>query len=213
MSKLAIKKQPVTLFQEYGYVRTTGDSYVVHTDAAVYAAMRAPSCLLEPVIGDKVLLVTDTDNGVYILAVLERVDQEAAQLTLPGNTQIKSGKLQISAREGISLETASEMSLLATQMKVSALQADVAINNVSMVGKLWRACVDQFKLVGRSVDLVLERSHQRLTRSYRHVQETDHVIAGQIDYQAEATLALHSKYTLMTADELVKVDADQIHMG
>jgi hypothetical protein len=45
------------------------------------------------------------------------------------------------------------------------------------------------------------------------VAETDHVSAGQIDYEAESTLSLHSKYTLMTAEELVKVDADQIHMG
>jgi len=39
------------------------------------------------------------------------------------------------------------------------------------------------------------------------------VRAGQIDIQAEQTLRLHSNNTLLTSKGLVKVDAEQIHMG
>jgi hypothetical protein len=39
------------------------------------------------------------------------------------------------------------------------------------------------------------------------------VRAGQIDMQASRTLRLHAKNTLVTSKELVKVDAEQIHMG
>ena len=69
------------------------------------------------------------------------------------------------------------------------------------------------KTVGRSVDSVLERLHSRVSRSYRRVEELDQVKAGQIDYQADTSLQLHAKYALVTADDLVKVDAEQIHLG
>jgi Protein of unknown function (DUF3540) len=60
---------------------------------------------------------------------------------------------------------------------------------------------------------VLERCHQRVARSYREVEETDQVKAGQIDYTADTSLQLHAKYALVTADQLVKMDAEQIHIG
>jgi hypothetical protein len=39
------------------------------------------------------------------------------------------------------------------------------------------------------------------------------VRAGQIDIQSSSTLRLHAKNTLVTSKELVKIDAEQIHMG
>ena len=53
-----------------------------------------------------------------------------------------------------------------------------------------------------------------LTRSsFRLTEEVEQVRAGQIDYQAEETLRLHAKNTLVSSKGLVKVDAEQIHMG
>jgi hypothetical protein len=54
---------------------------------------------------------------------------------------------------------------------------------------------------------VLARSSFRLT------EEVEQVRAGQIDMQAKETLRLHARNTLVTSKALVKVDAEQIHMG
>jgi Protein of unknown function (DUF3540) len=51
-------------------------------------------------------------------------------------------------------------------------------------------------------------------RSYRTVTEMDQLRAERIDHvAAEQAMNLRGKDTLMTAERLVKVDGEQIHMG
>lgn len=215
MGKAAIQPKLVAIFQQYGTVTEVGDHLVVHTDSAVYQARRSVSCLLEPLVGDKVLLVTDTEGGDYVLAVLERSADQLATLNLPGDTQInaQTGRLSLSARDGIAMASAREIAMQSGSLKVEALKGEVTVHELSLVGEAWRSCVDRVKSVGKTFDSILERCHQRVSRSYRVVDEMDQVKAGQIDYQADSSLQLHAKYTLMTADELVKVDGEQIHLG
>lgn len=215
MTNLATKPKLVTIFQQYGVVTAMGDSISVQTDMASYQASCAPSCLLEPEVGDTVLLVTDTEGGDYVLAVLVRAGTSGAKLNLPANTEVQtlSGSLKISSCDGLTLQSARQVSLQAAQLRVDALHGDVTIHNLSIVGEAWRSCIDTVKTVGRSFDSILERCHARVSRSYRRVEELDQVKAGQIDYQADSSLQLHAKYALVTADELVKMDAEQIHLG
>ena len=215
MSNLAIQPKLVTVFQQYGTVTGVGDTVAVQTDTARYRALCAPSCLLQPEIGDKVLLVTDAEGDDYVLAVLARVGGNGARLSLPANTEMQTqgGTLKISGPDGLALQSARQVSLQAAQLRVDALQGDVTIHQLTIVGEAWKSCIDTVKTVGRSFDSILERFHSQVGRSYRKVEELDQVKAGQIDYQADSSLQLHGKYTLVTADELVKMDAEQIHLG
>ena len=215
MTNLAIQPKLVTVFHQYGVVTGVGVKFAVQTDSASYQALCAPSCLLQPEVGDKVLLVTDTEGDDYVLAVLVRVGAGGARVNLPANTdmQTQCGTLKISGRDGLALHSGHQISVQAAQLRVDALQGDVTIHNLSIVGEAWRSCIDTVKTVGRSLDSVLERCHARVGRSYRRLEELDQVKAGQIDYQADSSLQLHGKYALLTADELVKMDAEQIHLG
>ena len=215
MSNLAMQPKLVTVFQQYGVVTGIGDAVEVQTDTSRYRALCAPSCLLQPEIGDKVLVVTDAEGEDYVLAVLARAGGGGARLSLPANSEVQTqgGTLKISGRDGLSLQSARQVSLQSAQLRVDALQGDVTIHQLAIVGDAWKSCIDTVKTVGRSVDSVLERLHSRVSRSYRRVEELDQVKAGQIDYQADTSLQLHAKYALVTADDLVKVDAEQIHLG
>lgn len=215
MINLAIQPKLVTVFQQYGVVTGVGNKFVVQTDSARYQALCAPSCLLQPEVGDRVLLVTDTDGDDYVLAVLVRAGAGGARVNLPANTdmQTQGGALRISGHGGLALQSAQQISVQAAQLRVDALQGDVTIHQMSIVGEVWRSCIDTVKTMGRNFDSVLERYHARVSRSYRSVEELDQVKAGQIDYQADSSLQLHGKYALVTADELVKMDAEQIHLG
>jgi len=210
-----VKEKSLALQQQYGEVtQAAGAALSVRTGENVLRARRAASCLLAPLVGDKVLLVSDHDEA-YVLAVLERAQANQATLELPGDTEIRAagGRLRLSGRDGIGMETASDVSLLATQLNVSAVQGEVLVNSLSFTGDFLRGCVERIKLVGRSFDAVLERCHQRVSRSYRQVDEIDQVKASQMYYEAKNTFSLHARNTVMTAEELVKVDAEQIHMG
>lgn len=215
MRNLAIKPKFLSIYQQYGVVTQTGATLWVQTDAALYKARKAPSCLLEPMLGDKVLVVTDLEGGDYVLAVLERTENSLSSVIFSGAAEIRTadGTLNLSGRDGVAIASPSLVSLHAARVDVTALQGDVTIENLSLAGHAWRSCIDQVKTVGRTLDVLLERCHLRAARSYRVVEELDQVKAGQIDYQADTSLQLHAKYALVTADQLVKMDAEQIHLG
>ena len=212
--------QSVAMQQQLGTVTQAGTLMLVRVGKDVRQARRAASCLLMPMIGDKVLLVHEEAVGrhsgsAYVLAVLERAVPCPTILDLPGDVEVRtaSGRLSFSARDGIGMETSADVSMLSSQLNVSAAQSEVMIDSLSFTGRLLNGCIDNIKLVGRYFDAVLERYYQRVTRSYRHVEEIDQVKASQMHYEAKNTLSMHASHTLITADELVKVDAEQIHMG
>ena len=61
--------------------------------------------------------------------------------------------------------------------------------------------------------LFAERISQRVKRLYRHVEDFEQLRADKVDYVANKTMSLRGQNTLMTAEELVKVDGEQIHLG
>ena len=60
---------------------------------------------------------------------------------------------------------------------------------------------------------MLERLSQRVKRSYRTVDELDQLHARQLDYKVDKTMSLRAANALLTAEQLVKVDGGQIHLG
>ena len=133
MSNLAMQPKLVTVFQQYGVVTGIGDAVEVQTDTSRYRALCAPSCLLQPEIGDKVLVVTDAEGEDYVLAVLARAGGGGARLSLPANSEVQTqgGTLKISGRDGLSLQSARQVSLQSAQLRVDALQGDVTIHQLA----------------------------------------------------------------------------------
>jgi hypothetical protein len=60
---------------------------------------------------------------------------------------------------------------------------------------------------------VLERVLSRVQRSYRVVEEVEQFSGRHLDYQVSENLSLRGKNSLITAEELVKLDAKQLHLG
>ena len=48
---------------------------------------------------------------------------------------------------------------------------------------------------------------------FRKVRQTEHVRAGQLDYQAEDYARIHARNTLITSKDITKLDSEQIHVG
>ena len=63
------------------------------------------------------------------------------------------------------------------------------------------------------MDSVTERWTQKTKRSYRFVEEMDITRAQEIDTRASGTLSMRGKNAITTAEELVKMDGRQIHLG
>ena len=82
--------------ERFGVVGSTGQRYWL---AAAF------SCLVRPVVGDKVLISLEGAGG-YILSVLERTIAQPTRLRLDGDLQISlpAGSLSIEARDGVHLD-------------------------------------------------------------------------------------------------------------
>ena len=53
----------------------------------------------------------------------------------------------------------------------------------------------------------------RAARSYRVISELEHMTGRQLSYSLSENVSVHGKNNLMTAEDLVKVDGKQIHVG
>jgi hypothetical protein len=207
---------PVT--QESGRVVAIRDdgAAVVRTAAGDLVARRAVSCLVAAEVDDLVLLARSPREGAFVLAVLRR-DRPAGTTTvaLDGDVDLRlaSGRLRVAAQEGVDLLSAREVNVDAPKLRVNAVEGSVVVQGLSFLGGVVSAELEAVKLLASRVHSVVERVSQQVQRSYRTVTETDQLRAQRIDYTAEKTMSLHGEHALITAEDLVKVDGDQIHLG
>jgi hypothetical protein len=217
MRQLARKREQEVAFQEAGTVVEVleENALTVRTASGTYGARRAFSCLVEPMVGDVVLLSGLPGGACYVLAVLERESEAPARLVADGNLEVRlaKGRFVVAAQEGVDLVSAQDVSVTAGGVRVNAAEGNVVLRQLSVLGSFVRAEFDRIKVLAESCDSVLDRMIQRVKRSYRFVEEHDQVRSAQIDYVAQNNASLRGENTLITAKDLVKVDGEQIHLG
>jgi len=217
MSVAARRINPSLITEESGTVTNRkGDELTVELGSGVVAAKRAFSCLVEPLEGDRVLVAVEASSRAYVLAVLERT-REGAKTTLrvEGDLEIRApmGACSIAAQEGVRIASPGEVSLTSADLTVNTLRGKVVMEKLAFVGQWVQGELGKLRVLAESVDSVVTRVSERVTRSYRTVDEIDQVKAHQMDYTAKEQIRMHAKNTIVTSDNLVKVDGDQIHFG
>ena len=216
MDNLARVLESEQVFLEHGRVVASDDRFfTVETDRAAVKAGKSVSCLLEPVLGDTVLLSQTASGKCYILSILEREEQRPASLVFDGDVDLKArqGRLRLAAQEGIDLVSAQDTALTSGQLSVNALQAEVNIQQLSFFGNFLQGQIQKIKLIGQACDSFFERVSQRVKRCYRRVEELEQLTAGQLNYRVKKLMSLRGKYSVLTAEEDVRIDGDKILMG
>lgn len=215
MGNMAISLVASTVVQHCGMVESVDGKLTVSTVCGHHEAQRAVSCLVQPEHGDRVLVTIDETGSCFVLAILERTSGAAQRVMLAGDAEIcaPQGRIGFAARDGIVLASPQSIEITATDLQVNAAEGRFVVNRATYTGSWLRSCVANIKLAATSLDSVLDRWTQQVRQSLRRVDELEQVRAGQIDYQAQDTFSLHGSNTMMTADNLVKVDGKQIHVG
>lgn len=213
---LARKLDELETFQVMGTVlRKEGPVFVVRTDRGEFRARRATSCLVEPREADFVLLACAPSGAAYVLAVLEREEGAGVEITSDGDIAIKAvdGRVSIAAKEGIDLATAQDVNVVSEGISVHANTGSMVLDKLSYLGSFVRSEIGKLRHEGGVVERVVERVTDRVKRSFRKVEEIDHVDAKLIDYAAKQALTMRAKNAVVVAEELVKMDGEQIHLG
>lgn len=209
-------KQETETFQGIGTALSCdAGAVLVSTEHGVLTAQRALSCLVEPEAGDRVLVAGTLSEELFVLAVLQRPNNNPIGISMQGNCSIKvyRGSLDVAAEKGLNLLSSRQLSLDAADISMRASRGRVAIDKLSYIGRRVFAYSEKIRIVGVILDSVMERVAQRFKRSYRVVDEIDHVRSKEIDYRAEKNLSLRGQNALIDADELVRLEGDQIHLG
>jgi hypothetical protein len=216
MSSAARKIEPKVVYQEFGEVLgVAGQTVTVRGALSDVCARRAASCLVAPRVGDRVLVVVEEAGDAFVLAVLERNSEGPTTIETDGDLALRttSGKVTIAAQEGVDVVSPSPVKIAAGEVSVTAALGRLRVEALEVLGRAVQAEFGKVKVLATSIDSVLERYTQRARLSKRTVEELDQVHAGHIDYAAAGNAHLRGENAIVSAEDLVKMNADQVHIG
>lgn len=178
---------------------TASDASVETDDGMSLVARQAASCLLAPVIGDRVLVYADRDEA-FILAVLVRSAEHAAEISVPG-----ADRVILSASDRLEI-TASNVSVNAGQIDlVSRVLVAAGEMLTTNFRRITETVVD--KMVGaRTITTKVE------TRT-AVVKDVDVLNAGMLVQTVDSVSTQKSEIALMTAKRDVRIDAERVSVG
>lgn len=197
-----------------GVVKKQDDqAFVVECDGHEWTCRRAASCLLQPQVNDTVLISGPERERVYLIAVIEQAQQSEATVSVPGALNISADSVNINSTAAMQLHGGTALDLNTEQLKLSAKKGQCVVDEMHYVGREVKTTVGMMRVIGKVYESIMDRLSFMSRTSFKITEEVEHMRAGTIDYQAEQSARLHSKYTMVTAKDLVKVDGKQIHMG
>ena len=217
-SPSSVKGRPVALSQRLARVRAITDGEIfVDEDGRSRLVQQATSCLLEPQVGDLVLIVgSDDDPGGWILAVLERPQAGEAVLAAPagaGLTLKASGRVRVEGSAGIDIVTPAALELRADETRLQSRSLRLFLDECAAIVRSAFASLTKLTHVGEAVELLVSRFTQHSEHSTRVITGVDHTQAEEIDLRAGNNVHVRSERTVVNGREVVKLDGGQIHLG
>jgi hypothetical protein len=192
----------------------SGEVWEVDAEGLRLKATAARSCLLEPQLGDRALVLI-SGSQCWILAVLERPEESGSRLRFPGDLGIDlpGGSLNLRSSGSMNLSSAESVKIETPVYTLSARVAEHFVHGVSWVGRKLASTFDSIRTIGRNMETVAKTRRDHSDYSIRSVEKVDKVTSGQIDYRAEENFAIRGKNIVARGRELAKVDAKQIQLG
>lgn len=215
MPNTAERLDETNVIQEVARVEKAGPDLSVRAAGGLYRAERAVSCVVDPIEGDLVLTAVAPSGRAWVLAILERSDEEAPlRMSTEGDLEIAAtGRLGIAGGAEVEVRATREARLVAPKLSLTALDLTGTVERFVLSGGSAHVNLESVKCAVSYADQVFERLSTSAKRIYRYIEELDLTRARQIEMRAETTAHLRSKQTFMSSDDLVKVQADQIHLG
>jgi len=187
----------------------------VQCDGANWHCARALSCLVEPQIGDEVLISGPDRDRVFLLAIIARPENTTVTLSVTGDMAIRSeaGAVSVHSARLTHIHSNQAVKLTAPNHEQENDSAIMKIGQMNYLGKKLDAVVGSTDFFSNVIGLMSDSFKSVARLCFRHVKEVDHVRAQTIDYEAEKLTRVHGGYTTLTAQEVMKINGDQIHMS
>ncbi|PQV48783.1 DUF3540 domain-containing protein [Paraburkholderia sp. BL21I4N1] len=190
------------------------DMLLVACSSTRLTCRRAFSCLIAPEIGDRVVVSHVEPQRPHVLAILNRPHGRNACIRVDGDLLLESsGHIHIRAEQGLQLHTSDDLGLRGKRLALDSDEATFIARKASIDCVELEGRAGALRLIGKSLESVFERVVQIAKASFRTVETVDHLRCAHLDYAASEAARLHGKHTVLTAERLAKLDAQQIHLG
>ncbi|MGA1846954.1 DUF3540 domain-containing protein [Deferribacter abyssi] len=218
MKCLTKEFQTSSTWLEYGKVVLKGDNnrFLITTSNGEFFAEKAVSCIIEPEIGDNVLISINDDGNTFILSILQREsDKKKNDIILSGDINIisKEGNVNIKAQTGIEISTYENLTFTSNSVEMNAQSSKIIVNRLSFVGKIFYGQIKTIKMVCASAEQIIGRLTQKLQNCFNFVKEHHEIQAGSSRYLVEETLTVQSKNAVHQAEEVLTINGEEVHLG
>ncbi|MEA9390971.1 DUF3540 domain-containing protein [Acerihabitans sp. TG2] len=180
--------------------------FIVRHQQRGWQCRLAASCLLQPELGDDVLIAGDQAQ-LWLLAVLTRADGDRpCLLSVPGDLAITPGGT-------LTLRSENSLHLIGQELEIKADRSKFHIKSMHYQGQDLAAWIPKVSIVGQRLESVWHTLVQISQRLLRKVTQTEHARVGQLDYQAKDYARIHAQNVIITSEAITKIDSEQIHLG
>ena len=180
-----------------------------------YRAIRAFSCIVEPIVADTVLFSIDERLQCHILSIIERGDNKNTQLVFPGDVTINvvQGQVIIQAKKSLNMVSDEEINMASRNYSLIATKALFNIDKLTALGSTLVSKINSVRTIANAVETVADHWVQKLKNSFRQVEGVDQLKTKDSIHTVKNLYSMRSKQAAVLAKKDIKIDAERIHMG
>ena len=150
----------------------------------------AASCLIQPRLGDTVLCMVAEGQAV-ILSVIERSEPELPSV----------------------IDSSAAIEIRSPQISFLSQTVDIHADQMTVNVGVLKRIADRVDEVLQYFSSSIETMFVHAKRSIKRVDELDETRAGHLRLESPSLVEVNGAVTIVSAEKLVKLQADQIHMG
>jgi hypothetical protein len=190
------------------------DWFFVH-DCSVRRVKRAVSCVIEPEVGDLVMLCeAPNEHCSFILNVLLKSNSDTGRLCLPGGVTLQTEGKQLTVQaDGIDLRGRETIGLSTVHLDVNAAAATTRVGHLQTWAETIETTADRVTLFAKTFAQQLGRMITRVSESWRKEEGLDETQAARIRVYVEGAHQINAEHVTVNAEGFVRIDGKTINLG
>jgi len=176
---------------------------------------RAASCLIEPQLGDSVLIFdAGLENVSFITAVLIRSQEVTSKICLPGGVSLETIDQQLTIKaENISINGNASVSLNSALVDVNAIAATIKVSHWQSWSESIESHAVRATFAIQTLTSQVNQAISRVRNSWRKVDELDETNAGRVRVTVHGHHQLNAEHVTTEARGFVRIDGKKIDLG
>lgn len=194
--------------------KVNNDSYHVTTAMGAIHAIKAASCLLTPQKGDEVIIAELEFSSAVIIAIVKQANdkQQSYQLSPEVHLTTHEGKLAVVSKQFNCI--ASEAANIYSQnLTINAETATASYSNYNFNSQFCTQTIGQHESTIASMTQTVDSYNFTAKHAFEKISELHHQVLGQLHMLIDKNYRVDCESADFFAENDIKMDADQIHMG